>query len=376
MWTSISVGLALIINFYSPELQENKKFSKKITQQVITGFPYQYFKDEVLTDEMVKFRIRIIYISFMVLVSGAFTGPIVSPIVNQVTFTPISIETLNPNQSNQQEFLLQESLLNIREGSRDLSEFIIRILLMWTMARNSYGFQPINNHYFRNHGHVQANPKIAPKLQENPIDQNNFEQNKKVNQYTSINKIASSLNPEYSQYQKDYYPDSSRQRFDTTQCSPRKFNQLAYDPVRETYTRVSIDEARAVVQAELENIIIEPTRPTKLEAKNVDLDYKVQEPSPWTHLDVKQPLGSEGLVKQGQTIGLEGMAQHIGRTVVKQKTTLLGRENGPVKPENVGHIIDLCYVPSHEKAIVKENVLLTAAEKGIDFGIVFLNDDI
>lgn len=57
MWTSISVGLALIINFYSPELQENKKFSKKITQQVITGFPYQYFKDEVLTDEMVKFRI-------------------------------------------------------------------------------------------------------------------------------------------------------------------------------------------------------------------------------------------------------------------------------------------------------------------------------
>ena len=70
------------------------------------------------------------------------------------------------------------------------------------------------------------------------------------------------------------------------------------------------------------------------------------------------------------------MAQHIGRTVVKQKTTLLGRENGPVKPENVGHIIDLCYVPSHEKAIVKENVLLTAAEKGIDFGIVFLNDDI
>ena len=288
---------------------------------------------------------------------------------------------MSPNQLDYQTNQ-QELLLNLRGGGSDLSEFIIRILLIWTMSQNSKptkGFQPkpINHQHFGGQGHVQPNPRIAPKLQKNPVDRNNLGQGGgscKANQHTSMDAMSNLLNPEFSQYQKDYYPKSSPQRFDTSQCPSSKFNQLAYDSVRNKHTRISIDEARAVVQAELQNVVIEPTRGNQLEARRVDLDFKVQGPHPWTHVDIKQPIGSKSLMKQAQTISLEDMAYKIGQKIVAQKHRFVGLENGPVSPENVGHIVDLCYVPSSEKAIVKQNVLQGALDKGSDAGIVFLND--
>lgn len=386
MWTLISVGLALVINFYSPEIPENKKSIKNnyAKNKIITGFPYQYFKGEVLTDEMVEFRIRTIYISSMIFITVTFSvSPMVSPIVGQATFssTPTSIERLSPNQLDYQTNQ-QELLLDLRGGGSDLSEFIIRILLIWTMSKNSKptdGFQlkPRSHQHFGRQGHVQPNPRIAPKLQENPVDRNNLGQGGgscKANQHTSMGAMSNSLNPEFSQYQKDYYPKSSPQRFDTSQCPSSKFNQLAYDSVRNKHTRISIDEARAVVQAELQNVVIEPTRANQLETRRVDLDFKVQGPHPWTHVDIKQPIGLKALIKQGQTISLEDMSYKLGQKIVAQKHRFVGLENGPVGPENVGHIVDLCYVPSSEKAIVKQNVLQGAVDKVSDSGIVFLND--
>ncbi len=68
------------------------------------------------------------------------------------------------------------------------------------------------------------------------------------------------------------------------------------------------------------------------------------------------------------------MASRLGQKLVAQKYRFVGLENGPVGSENVSHIVDLCYVPSSEKAIVKQNVLQGAVDKGSDAGIVFLND--
>lgn len=82
MWTLISVSLAAIINFYSPEIRETQK-GIKTKNKIITGFPYQYFEGEVLTEEMIEFRIRLIYISFMIYITVIFS---VSPIVGQATF--------------------------------------------------------------------------------------------------------------------------------------------------------------------------------------------------------------------------------------------------------------------------------------------------
>lgn len=68
------------------------------------------------------------------------------------------------------------------------------------------------------------------------------------------------------------------------------------------------------------------------------------------------------------------MSYKIGQKIVDQKHKFVGLENGPVGPENVGYMVDLCYVPSSEKTIVKQNILKGALEKGSDVGIIFLND--
>ena len=384
MWTLIPVGLALIINFYSPEIPETKKSIKNnyAKNKIITGFPYQYFKGEILTDEMVEFRIRLIYTSFMIYITVTFSvGPMVGPIVGQATFisTATSIERLIPNQLDSQTNQ-QELLLDLRGGGSDLSEFIIRILLMWTMSKNSKpteGFQrkPMNHQHFVRQGNVQPSPRIAPKLQENPVGRNNPGQGScRSSNHLSMDKLANSLSPEYSEFQSKYYSESLPKRFDTNNYSAREFKELAKDPRDGKYDRVSIDEARTIVQSKLENLVIKPTRPDMETARRVDLDYKVQGPAPFTHFDVKNPVGSEILKKQGQTISLEDMSYKIGQKIVAQKHRFVGLENGPVALENVGHIVDLCYVPSSEKTIVKQNILQGAVDKGSDAGIIFLND--
>lgn len=68
------------------------------------------------------------------------------------------------------------------------------------------------------------------------------------------------------------------------------------------------------------------------------------------------------------------MSYRIGQKIVAQKKRFVGLENGPLSPENVSHIVDLCYMPSSEKAIVKQNVLQGALGKGSNAEIIFLND--
>ena len=76
----------------------------------------------------------------MIYITVTFSvDPMVGPIVEQATFTSTvtSIERLIPNQLDSQTNQ-QELLLDLRGGGgNNLSEFIIRILLIWTMSQNS-----------------------------------------------------------------------------------------------------------------------------------------------------------------------------------------------------------------------------------------------
>lgn len=191
----------------------------------------------------------------------------------------------------------------------------------------------------------------------------------------SMDEMSRSLSEEYEDFQEEYSSESSSERFDTKSCSEEKFKQLATDPRSGSISRVSIDEARGAVQAEIEGKLIQPRRPDVEVAKRVDLDMKTEGPGPWTHADLKHPIGSEMLRKQGQSISLEDMSENIGRKIVKQKQKFVGLEGGPESSENVGHIVDLAYVPDFEKEIVKENILKGARNAGSDEGIVFLNDN-
>ena len=64
----------------------------------------------------------------------------------------------------------------------------------------------------------------------------------------------------------------------------------------------------SAVQAEIENVVIKPTRPAKSVTKTMDLDYEVSGPAPFTHVDIKTPVGSKILRKQSQSTTLEEMS--------------------------------------------------------------------
>ena len=289
------------------------------------------------------------------------------------------------HDSAKDDLTLKDLVTGIRGGEISPLELIIKILYILSLGRvhQTQGFKPnpnpnpMNHHHF-SQGHMQPAPRTAPKLLENPIDRNNPRFSVcKASQHPSMDEMSDSLCPEHSEYQSKYYPESEPKRFDTHECSAKKFKELANDPRAnyDKYDRASVDEARAIVQAELDSQVIEPTRPDMETARRVDLDFKVQGPAPYTHVDVKNPVGSDILQKQGQTRTVEEMAYEIGQKIAKQKQTFVGEEGGPASPENVGHMVDLCYVQAHEKPLVKRTILQGARDTaGSDAGILFIND--
>jgi hypothetical protein len=264
-------------------------------------------------------------------------------------------------------------IYDIPNEQNSLSYLIFKIILVISMSRNSQkvdGFKPINPQFDRP-GKVQPQVRISPKLQKDP---NNFgQQTSKSKNYPSIEKISLELSTDYAEFQEDFYSPSLGKRFNTDRCSPEKFKRLARNPQTQKYNRTSIDEARAVVQAEMENLVVKPIRPDKITSIKMNLDYQVAGPGSYTHVDIKNPVGSDILTKQGQSVSVSQMSYKIGTKIVRQKARFIGQKNGPLSSENVCHIVDLCYVPKNEKPIVIKNILKGASDAGTDAGIFFIN---
>jgi hypothetical protein len=91
MWSLISLSLALIIYFYSPEIPSYKK-SMVINEENYSpiGFPYQYFEGEFLSENEVKYRLRVIFIS---LVFGISTSLPLVPSAGVMLSPPPSFST-------------------------------------------------------------------------------------------------------------------------------------------------------------------------------------------------------------------------------------------------------------------------------------------
>ena len=104
-------------------------------------------------------------------------------------------------------------------------------------------------------GHVQPSPRIASKLQENLVGRNNPGQGScRSSNRLSMDELANSSS---SEFQKKYYLESLPKRFDTNNYSAREFKELAKDHRVDDgkYDRVSINEARAIVQVKLKNLV-------------------------------------------------------------------------------------------------------------------------
>ena len=62
------------------------------------------------------------------------------------------------------------------------------------------------------------------------------------------------------------------------------------------------------------------------------------------------------------------MRYRIGEGIFQKKSVFLDmKPNALVGPENVRHIVDMCYVSKCEKRIIKENILQEARDQGIIF---------
>jgi hypothetical protein len=129
----MSTYLSLILAFSSPNFKKNNKSIKRNSSQnkIIRGFPYQYFEGEILTDEMVERRIRLIYMSSLIYIMISFSVvPAVAPIAGQTIFnsTATSIERVIPNQLNFQ--TNQQELLRLYFRGGESKRLAIG-LLMW-----------------------------------------------------------------------------------------------------------------------------------------------------------------------------------------------------------------------------------------------------
>ena len=67
------------------------------------------------------------------------------------------------------------------------------------------------------------------------------------------------------------------------------------------------------------------------------------------------------------------MAYRIGQRIQQQNTNYIGRVSGL---KQVGHLIDLCYIPDFEKSDVIKNILKGAKASGniLGSGILFINE--
>jgi hypothetical protein len=221
----------------------------------------------------------------------------------------------------------------------------------------------------------------------------------------SMEELAKRLSPEYEDYQLEFNFPAVSERFDTKNYDPVRFKELAKDPKAKkvVFPKTAVDEARTAIHAEIEGIMENAERIEQPFIQFIDLDYKLSGPGPYSHADVKHPVGSQILKKQKSSLTLKQHAYKMGQSIAAQKKRFTRSElekqlkmpghqlrnqleklglsvktlldQAPESPDNILHVVDLPYVSPLEKRIIKKYCLQGAADSGIFEGIQFLNDN-
>lgn len=261
------------------------------------------------------------------------------------------------NDQKELKFLIEEErILVVKTEKRRKRKFVITILVVASLA-----FGPLN---------ASAKPPDYNKT--------TYETVKDCNRGgfsprpMNMETLGRQLSQEYREYQKEFNSPTLSKRFDTLKFTQERFLKLAKDPSARTkvYHKTTVDEARAALQAEIMGLIENVERIPQPYCKQVDLDFRISGPAPFSHLDIKHPVGTVILKKQGRNIKLSTMASDLGESISNQKKRFCGLEQGPRSSKNVLHIVDLCYVPTNEKQIVKDFCVKAA---GSSEGILFIN---
>jgi len=200
MITTISVFLVIRINFLVPSLSKNKKYTR-INSFLNLGFPYQYFKGKVLTNEMKNDRIQAIFLIFYIYLVLISTSIDANPTPTKIfTTSRPAIERLTIENTYNNQILL----LHMRDGQNsNLIELLIKILWIWATSQKGKpveGFQP-KPKFLNNHNFQHANTRVTPTLNEKSFNKNKSEaKNCKLDNNASMDQLCNFLNPEYSKF--------------------------------------------------------------------------------------------------------------------------------------------------------------------------------
>eukprot|EP00562_Extubocellulus_spinifer_P033353 CAMPEP_0178693804 /NCGR_PEP_ID=MMETSP0699-20121125/7905_1 /TAXON_ID=265572 /ORGANISM="Extubocellulus spinifer, Strain CCMP396" /LENGTH=371 /DNA_ID=CAMNT_0020339235 /DNA_START=64 /DNA_END=1179 /DNA_ORIENTATION=- len=176
----------------------------------------------------------------------------------------------------------------------------------------------------------------------------------------SITSLSEKLSKEYEQFNANYYdPDLYSKRWESSNFDKERFEKLGVESRQPGfYSRISLDETRAALQAEEEGIIATGSarRLTLPDSKHLDLDFVLDNDPKYTHLDTKHPVSSLILKQQGQKTTVEQQAEKVAQGIVKQKQYWSNpdRKQGAQKPEDILHVVDLCWLLPNEKAEFEE----------------------
>jgi len=130
-------------------------------------------------------------------------APFIEPKIHKTILTDKRIEDLNiiVNKLENGSITLDEAILKLRAGVNPspLIKILFRIVLVWMMEKNAAPTEAFTRPSFGHSNKVEPTPRIAPKLQQNPVDRNNPGQGScKSSSHPSMDKLANSLSPEYS----------------------------------------------------------------------------------------------------------------------------------------------------------------------------------
>ena len=119
--------------------------------------------------------------------SSSQIAPFIEPKIHKTILRDKRIEDLNIiiNKLKNGSITLDERILKLRAGANlsPLTKILFRIVLVWGMEKNAATTEGFTRPSF---GQVGPTPRIAPKLQQNPVDRNN----------PSMDKFANSRSPE------------------------------------------------------------------------------------------------------------------------------------------------------------------------------------
>ena len=102
----------------------------------------------------------------------------------------------------------------------------------------------------------------------------------------------------------------------------------------------------------------------------VDLDFAVSGPSPYSYMDIKTPIDFNSLgVDVSHFPSYEKVGESIGKKLILQKSRFCDVLGGPVGPENILHVVDLVVVPPDKVEVMKSSVIKGA---GSSIGVEFL----